>query len=122
MAVIPWVVDTLPTGNQLPTGIKVVRWDLLAAADTGTPYYCPQFAGKAVQRTAGAGTYTLEGTLIPEGITPVFGTLHSPNMADITAIADNEIYQVLEDCYAVRPVAAGAALTVYLFISTTARR
>lgn len=125
MAEIAWTVDALPEGKQLPTGVKVVKW-VLAAGDTGAPYYAPQFAGKAVQRTAATATAvaTMEGTLIPEGVTPVWGTLHTPQGVDLVLNDANgtELLQVLEDCYAIRPNVTVAGCTVYLFVSTVARR
>lgn len=121
MAVIPWAVESLPEGKQYPTGIRVIKWVLPSASDTGEPYYAPQFSGKAVQLTAGAGTVTMEGTLVPEGVTAVWSTLHDPASADLV-LATNEIRQVLEDCYGIRPSVATNGATVYLFVTTTARR
>jgi len=124
MAEIPWTVELLPEGKQYPTGIRVIKWVIPTSADTGAPYYCPQFAGKSVQMTAGgAATAAVEGTLVPEGIAPVYTALKTPLAVVLTALTTaNGIQQILEDCYAVRVGAVSAGVTVYLFVSTTARR
>jgi hypothetical protein len=120
LATVQYTMDVV-TNQQYPTGVKVVKW-ILAASDDGVPYYAPQYSGKAVQGVSGTGVVTWQGTLVPEGTSPVWATLHDPASADCVTTSP-EIRQILEDCYAVRPlVDATGAATVYLFVTSTARR
>lgn len=124
MAEIMYTMDVV-SNQQYPAGVKVIKW-VLAAGDTGAPYYAPQYSGKALQRTAATSTAvaTIEGTLVPEGTAPVWGTVHDPASTPIVLNDANgtALRQVLEDCYAVRPNVTAAGCTVYLFVTTTARR
>lgn len=124
MAEIMYTMDVV-SNQQYPSGVKVIKWVLPDAGDTGAPYYCPQYSGKAVQMTAGgASTVPIEGTLVPEGTAPVYNALHDPAGGSLaTFTTATGIRQILEDCYAVRLGAAvTTGVTVYLFITTTARR
>lgn len=140
MATVNWVIEQPQSpavgvagqGDERPAGIRVIKWTL-ANGDVGVGYEAPQYGSKAVQvsGTPGAGgALKIEGTLAPPGQTAVYGTVNKPAGTPLTfAAADvtaNALFEILEDCYIVRPsVTAGDGTTsiiVRLLINTTARR
>lgn len=131
MAVVAWTVVEPPSPNVNITGLRIIKWPNLLSADSGSPYFAPQYSAKVIQLsgTAGVGgAGTIQGTLEPG--TPIYGTLHSPDSVAWTFVAadvtNNVIKQVLEDCYQIRPLMTGGdgstSVTIYLFINTSARR
>ena len=127
----PWTIVEPSDSNLLPVGVRIIKWTLLDLDDSGAPYFAPQYSSKVIQWTGtpgvgGAGK--IQGSMEPG--TPVWGTLHNPQGADASVVAAditaNLIVQMLEDCYQIRPFMTGGDgttnVTVYLMVTTTARR
>jgi hypothetical protein len=122
-------IDMYGGQQNVPKGVHIVHWPGLLNGDTGQPYSCPHFSGRAVQvvsGTAGVGlSVAVEGTLVPDGqvtVSPVFKALKDPSSTVIALTAIGNISQVLEDVYQIRPnVTAGDGTTnvdVYLLVTT----
>lgn len=106
MAVIAYTeVDTQWKG--MPA--HLYEWALLtqASSDTGKPIRLPAHSDVSVQIVSGTlgtgGTITWQGTL-DDATTPTqYGTLHKPDMTNLTQAAIGAINQVLEHPLQYRP-------------------
>ena len=116
MAVVPYTTVLRDGG-----GSKVVKWEGLAANDTGQPYACVAYSDKTIQflGTFG-GNVLIEGAMDPDKTTAVYATLNDPQGNALSGISSARIENVLEHVYYIRP-SAGAGVSdvdVWMLLST----
>ena len=116
MAVVPYTTVLRDGG-----GSKVVKWEGLAATDTGQPYACVAYSDKSIQflGTFG-GNVLIEGTMDHDKTTAVYATLNDPQGNALSGISSARIENVLEHVYYIRP-SAGAGVSdvdVWMLLST----
>src|SRR3990170_81484 len=92
MAVVPYTTVLRDGG-----GSKVVKWEGLAAPDTGQPYACVAYSDKSIQflGTFG-GNVLIEGTMDPDKTTAVYATLNDPQGNALSGISSARIENDLE--------------------------
>ena len=117
MAVVPWTVVVTPFDGG---GVKLVKWEGLAASDTGQPFACAAYPDKTVQFVGTfGGNMLIEGSMNPTIVEAVYATLNDPQGNALSAISAAKIENVLEHVYLIRP-SAGAGVSdvdVWLLLS-----
>lgn len=131
---MPGYTITLPptsggqTISEFPDGVRVITWVLTSADPDGTPYIAPHRSDKSVHflGTVGTATFALQGSNEVAAAPTSWVTLTDPSSTAISGTVLPRLEQVLENTYQVRPSlttpGAGATVTVYLLITTQARR
>ena len=118
MAVVPW---TVVTPQRSEAGVKLVKWEGLAASDTGRPFNVAAYSDKTVQLLGTfGGNLLIEGSMDPDSSTAVYATLNDPQGNALSVISAAKIENILEHVYLLRP-SAGAGVTdvdVWLLLST----
>jgi len=117
MAVIPWTVVVTPHDGG---GVKLVKWEGLAANDTGRPFNVAAYPDKTVQLVGTfGGNLLIEGSMDLDESTAVYATLADPQGNALSGISAAKIENVLEHVYLLRP-SAGASVSdvdVWLLLS-----
>lgn len=117
MAVVPWTVVVTPFDGG---GVKLVKWEGLAANDTGKPFAVAAYPDKTVQLVGTfGGNILIEGSMNPVIADAVYATLNDPQGNALSAISAARIENILEHVYLVRPSAGAgvSAVDVWLLLS-----
>lgn len=88
-------------------GSLFVDWGSIPSGDTGKPFIFPEYPDKTIQRYAGTGTVTVEGSM--DGTT--YGALHDPQGVAIS-LADAAPVVIAENPRYIRVSVSGAAASV----------